>query len=202
VLEDNLRVPSGVSYMLEDRKMMMRLFPELFAPPHGAGRALPGRVAANPAQPAARPRDRADRGGLDPACTTAPISNTPSWPSKWVWNWWKGRISSFVEDKVYMRTTRGPRRVDVIYRRVDDDFLDPKAFRPHPPWVGAGPARRLPRGTVTISNAIGTGVADDKSIYPYVPEMIRSTWARSRSSTTCPPTCAASRKTWPTPWPT
>jgi uncharacterized circularly permuted ATP-grasp superfamily protein len=79
----------------------------------------------------------------------------------------------FVKDSfVYMRTTRGPKRVDVIYRRVDDDFLDPLAFRPHSTLGCAGLLDAYRKGNVTLCNAIGTGVADDKSIYPYVPQMI------------------------------
>ncbi len=76
------------------------------------------------------------------------------------------------DDFVYMRTTQGPQRVDVIYRRVDDDFLDPKAFRPDSTLGCAGLLDVYRAGNVTLSNAIGTGVADDKSIYPYVPKMI------------------------------
>ena len=80
----------------------------------------------------------------------------------------------FVEDdQVFMRTTQGPKRVDVIYRRVDDDFLDPLAFRPHSQLGVPGLLSAYRAGRVTLSNAIGTGVADDKSIYPYVPDMIR-----------------------------
>jgi uncharacterized circularly permuted ATP-grasp superfamily protein len=80
----------------------------------------------------------------------------------------------FVDDEfVYMRTTRGPRRVDVIYRRIDDDFLDPLAFRPDSMLGLPGLLAAYRAGHVTIANAIGTGVADDKSIYPYVPDMIR-----------------------------
>jgi len=79
----------------------------------------------------------------------------------------------FVKDKfVYMRTTRGPRRVDVIYRRVDDDFLDPLVFRPDSTLGCAGLISAYRAGNVTICNAVGTGIADDKSLYPYVPQMI------------------------------
>jgi uncharacterized circularly permuted ATP-grasp superfamily protein len=76
-------------------------------------------------------------------------------------------------DSVYMRTTSGPRRVDVIYRRIDDDFLDPQVFRADSTLGVPGLMRAYRAGTVTIANAVGTGIADDKSIYPYVPEMIR-----------------------------
>ena len=80
----------------------------------------------------------------------------------------------FVEDEqVFMRTTQGPQRVDVIYRRIDDDFIDPLAFKPHSMLGVPGILSAYRAGRVTLSNAIGTGVADDKSIYPYVPDMIR-----------------------------
>src|SRR5207342_833911 len=77
------------------------------------------------------------------------------------------------DDKVFLKTTRGPQRVDVIYRRIDDDFLDPQAFRPDSLLGVPGLMSAYRAGRVTLANAIGTGVADDKSMYPYVPEMIR-----------------------------
>jgi uncharacterized circularly permuted ATP-grasp superfamily protein len=77
------------------------------------------------------------------------------------------------EQRVYMKTTRGPQRVDVLYRRIDDDFLDPQIFRPNSTLGVHGLMQALRAGRITICNAPGTGVADDKSIYPYVPEMIR-----------------------------
>jgi len=77
------------------------------------------------------------------------------------------------DDRVWLQTTRGPQRVDVIYRRIDDDFLDPEAFRADSVLGVAGLMRAYRAGGVTIANGVGTGVADDKSIYPYVPEMIR-----------------------------
>jgi len=97
------------------------------------------------------------------------------WRSKWVWSWWKlveGQDLFVKDDFVYMRTTRGPKRVDVIYRRVDDDFLDPQVFRPTSTLGCAGLMDAYRAGNVAICNAVGTGVADDKSIYPYVPKMI------------------------------
>ncbi len=98
-------------------------------------------------------------------------------------------------DTVFMRTTRGPQRVHVIYRRVDDDFLDPRAFRPDSMLGVPGLFAAYRAGRVTLANAIGTGVADDKSIYPYVPEMIRFYLSeepvlRQRARRTC---CTASR---------
>ena len=108
----------------------------------------------------------------------------------------------FVDDEhVYMRTTQGPRRVDVIYRRIDDDFLDPLSFRPDSMLGVPGLLTAYRAGRVTLANAIGTGVADDKSIYPYVPDMIRFYLGRGadpRQRADLDP--APARTTWPTCW--
>lgn len=173
VLEDNLRVPSGVSYMLEDRKMMMRLFPELFT----ENRVAP--VAHYPDLLLETLR------AVSPATTAEPtvVVLTPGmYNSAYFEHAFLAQQMGvelvegqdlFVKDNfVYMRTTQGPRRVDVIYRRVDDDFLDPLAFRPTSTLGCAGLLGVYRSGNVTICNAVGTGVADDKSIYPYVPKMI------------------------------
>ena len=173
VLEDNLRVPSGVSYMLENRRMMMRLFPELFS--------------AHRVEPVAHYPDLL----LETLCAVAPASvNEPTvvllTPGMYNSAYFEHAFLAqqmgielvegqdlFVRDAfLYMRTTQGARRVDVIYRRVDDDFLDPRAFR-HDSTLGCPGLMEVYRaGNVTIANAIGTGIADDKSIYPYVPKMI------------------------------
>ena len=174
VLEDNLRVPSGVSYMLEDRKMMMRLFPELFA------RYSVAPVEHYPDLLLDNLRGVSPTGVNDPtvvlltpgACNSAYFEHTFLAQQMGI-QLVEGQ-DLFVEDEfVYMRTTRGPRRVDVIYRRIDDDFLDPLAFRADSMLGVPGLLNAYRAGHVTIANAIGTGVADDKSIYPYVPEMIR-----------------------------
>jgi uncharacterized circularly permuted ATP-grasp superfamily protein len=174
VLEDNLRVPSGVSYMLEDRKMMMRLFPELFA----RNRVAP--VAHYPDLLLDTLRAVAPQGGSDP---TVVVMTPGSYNSAYFEHAFLAQQMGvelvegqdlFVDDGfVYMRTTRGPRRVDVIYRRVDDDFLDPLVFRDDSTLGVPGILSVYRHGNVTLANAIGTGVADDKSIYPYVPDMIR-----------------------------
>jgi uncharacterized circularly permuted ATP-grasp superfamily protein len=172
VLEDNLRTPSGVSYMLEDRKMMMRLFPELFSAQ---------RVA---------PIDHYPSVLLDTLKSSSPLDN----PNVVVLT--PGRFNSayfehaflsremgvelvegadlFVrDDKLFMRTTSGAKQVDVVYRRLDDAFLDPLAFN-HDSMLGVpGLLACYRSGNVVLANAIGTGVADDKSIYPYVDDMIR-----------------------------
>ena len=174
VLEDNLRVPSGVSYMLENRRMMMRLFPELFA----RYRVAP--VEHYPDMLLNTLRSVAPVGVSDP---TVVVMTPGAYNSAYFEHAFlaqqmgvelvEGQDLFVREDQVFMRTTQGPQRVDVIYRRVDDDFLDPKVFRKDSMIGVPGLLDAYRAGRVTLSNAIGTGVADDKSIYPYVPEMIR-----------------------------
>ena len=174
VLEDNLRVPSGVSYMLEDRKMMMRLFPELFA------RHKIAPVAHYPDMLLDNLRSVAPMGATDPTVVvmTPGMYNSAYFEHAFLAQQMGVELVEgqdlFVNDNaVYMRTTRGPKRVDVIYRRIDDDFLDPLAFRSDSSLGVPGLLSVYRAGRVTLANAIGTGVADDKSIYPYVPGMIR-----------------------------
>jgi uncharacterized circularly permuted ATP-grasp superfamily protein len=174
VLEDNLRVPSGVSYMLEDRKMMMRLFPELFS----QHRVAP--VAHYPDLLLETLRASSPATTAEPTVVvlTPGMYNSAYFEHAFLAQQMGVELVEgqdlFVKDKfVYMRTTRGPKRVDVIYRRVDDDFLDPKVFRPSSTLGCAGLMDAYKAGHVAICNAVGTGVADDKSIYPYVPDMIK-----------------------------
>jgi uncharacterized circularly permuted ATP-grasp superfamily protein len=172
VLEDNLRVPSGVSYMLSNRKMMMRLFPELFR-----------RQAVEPVEhyPSLLLSTlRAAAVVADPVVVllTPGRFNSAYFEHSFLAQQMGIELVEgqdlFVRDGfVYMRTTSGPQRVDVIYRRIDDSFLDPLAFRPDSMLGVPGLFSAYRLGHVVIANAIGTGVADDKSIYPYVPEMIR-----------------------------
>jgi uncharacterized circularly permuted ATP-grasp superfamily protein len=173
VLEDNLRVPSGVSYMLENRKMMMRLFPELFS----QHRVAP--VAHYPDMLLETLRSVAPASVNEPMVVvlTPGMYNSAYFEHAFLAQQMGVELVEgqdlYVKDNfVYMRTTQGPKRVDVIYRRVDDDFLDPQAFRPDSTLGCAGLLSAYRAGNVTLSNAIGTGVADDKSIYPYVPKMI------------------------------
>jgi uncharacterized circularly permuted ATP-grasp superfamily protein len=175
VLEDNARTPSGVSYMLENREVMIRLFPELFsqhrvAPVENYPDALLATLRSVAPQTASR----------DPIV----VLLTP------------GRFNSafyehsFLADKlgvelveasdlfakddvVFMRTTEGPKRVDVIYRRIDDDFLDPLVFRPDSVLGVPGLMSAYQAGNVTLANAVGTGISDDKAVYTYMPEIIR-----------------------------
>lgn len=173
VLEDNLRVPSGVSYMIENRKMMMRLFPELFS----AHRVAP--VEHYPDLLLETLRECAPDTTGEPTVVvlTPGMYNSAYFEHAFLAQQMGVELVEgqdlFVKDTfVYMRTTRGPKRVDVIYRRVDDDFLDPLVFRPDSVLGCAGLMEAYCTGHVTICNAVGTGIADDKSIYPYVPKMI------------------------------
>ncbi|WP_018411304.1 circularly permuted type 2 ATP-grasp protein [Methyloversatilis thermotolerans] len=174
VLEDNLRVPSGVSYMLEDRRMMMRLFPELFS----RYRVAP--VEHYPDMLLANLRAVAPQGVVAPTVIvlTPGAYNSAYFEHAFLAQQMGVELVEgqdlFVRDEhLYMRTTQGPQRVDVIYRRIDDDFLDPLAFRADSMLGVPGLLQVYRAGHVTLANAIGTGVADDKSIYPYVPDMIR-----------------------------
>jgi uncharacterized circularly permuted ATP-grasp superfamily protein len=167
-------VPSGVSYMLEDRKMMMRLFPELFA------RHKVAPVAHYPDLLLDMLRSVAPEGVDDPIVVvmTPGMYNSAFFEHAFLAQQMgvelvEGKDLFVDEGYVYMRTTRGPQRVDVIYRRIDDDFLDPLVFRSDSSLGVPGLLAAYHGGRVTLANAVGTGVADDKSIYPYVPDMIR-----------------------------
>ena len=173
VLEDNLRVPSGVSYMLEDRKMMMRLFPDLFS----AHRVAP--IAHYPDLLLETLRASSPATTAEPTVVvlTPGMYNSAYFEHAFLAQQMgvelvEGQDLVVKDNFVYMRTTRGPKRVDVIYRRVDDDYLDPLVFRPTSTLGCAGLLQAYRAGNVTICNAVGTGIADDKSIYPYVPDMI------------------------------
>ncbi len=174
VLEDNLRTPSGVSYMLENRKMMMRLFPELFA--LQSVRPVdhyPDLLLETLREVAPRDVDNPVIVLLTPGHHNSAYFEHAFLAQQMGIELVEGQ-DLFVQDRaVFMRTTQGPQRVDVIYRRIDDDFLDPLAFRPDSMLGVPGLLEAYRAGRVTLANAIGTGVADDKSIYPYVPEMIR-----------------------------
>ena len=173
VLEDNLRVPSGVSYMLENRKMMMRLFPDLFS----QNRIAP--VAHYPDLLLETLRASAPPATAEPTVVvlTPGMYNSAYFEHAFLAQQMgielvEGQDLFVKDDFVYMRTTRGPKRVDVIYRRVDDDYLDPEVFQPDSTLGCAGLMRAYRAGNVAISNAVGPGVADDTSRYPYVPQML------------------------------
>ncbi len=173
VLEDNLRVPSGVSYMLEDRKMMMRLFPELFSQHRVAPVAhYPDLLLETLRASCPATTDNPTVVVLTPGMYNSAYFEHAFLAQQMGVELVEGQDLFVKENFVYMRTTRGPKRVDVIYRRVDDDFLDPKVFRPSSTLGCAGLMDVYRAGHVSICNAVGTGIADDKSIYPYVPQMI------------------------------
>jgi uncharacterized circularly permuted ATP-grasp superfamily protein len=177
VLEDNLRVPSGVSYMLANRKVLKRVFPTLFRDygvwpiDHYAQALLATLRTLAPANCVAR----------NEPCTvllTPGVFNSAYFEHTFLAQQMgielvEGRDLLVHDNVVYMRTTAGLRRVDVVYRRVDDDFLDPLCFRPDSNLGVPGLFNAYRAGNVTLANAIGTGVADDKAMYAYVPAIIR-----------------------------
>ncbi|MFO1324134.1 MAG: circularly permuted type 2 ATP-grasp protein [Burkholderiales bacterium] len=174
VLEDNLRVPSGVSYMLENRKMMMRLFPELFATRSiRPVQHYPDMLLENLRGVGPKAEDNPTVAVLTPGAYNSAYFEHAFLAQQMGVELVEGQDLFVQNDTVFMRTTRGPRRVHVIYRRVDDDFLDPLAFRKDSMLGVPGLFAAYRAGRITLANAIGTGVADDKSIYPYVPDMIK-----------------------------
>ncbi|MDQ2740699.1 MAG: circularly permuted type 2 ATP-grasp protein [Chloroflexota bacterium] len=174
VLEDNLRVPSGVSYMLVNREVMKRVFASLFStcgvrPIQHYGQALLSTLHA-----------LAPSGNPDPTIVllTPGVYNSAYFEHAYLARQMgiqlvEGRDLLVHDNRVYLRTTGGPRRVDVIYRRVDDDFLDPLTFRADSKLGVPGLMNAYRAGNVALANAIGTGVADDKAVYVYVPAIIR-----------------------------
>jgi uncharacterized circularly permuted ATP-grasp superfamily protein len=174
VLEDNLRSPSGVSYMLENRHMMMRLFPELFADigvrpvDH-----YPDELLRNLRAVAPSGVDEPTVVLLTPGRYNAAYFEHAFLADQMGIELVQGSDLLVRDGLVYMRTTEGPQRVDVIYRRIDDDFIDPLAFRADSTLGVPGLLSVYRAGRVNIANAMGTGVADDKSVYPYVPDIIR-----------------------------
>jgi uncharacterized circularly permuted ATP-grasp superfamily protein len=174
VLEDNLRTPSGVSYLVENRRVLKRTWPQIFQdydvrPVEGYPQDLLDVLRAI-----------APPGAEDPAVVllTPGVYNSAYFEHAFLAKAMGIEMVQgsdlFVDDAtVYMRTTQGRRRVDVIYRRVDDDFLDPLAFRSDSLLGVPGLLATYRLGRVSLANAIGTGVADDKAVYAYVPEMIR-----------------------------
>jgi len=174
VLEDNVRTPSGVSYVIENRQATKRIFPHLFDQDavHSVSQ-YPTRLRET--LQAVSPRDPDD--------STVVVLTPGPYNSAYFEHSFLARQMGvelveapdlFVErDRVYMRTTRGPKQVDVIYRRTDEAFLDPEVFRPDSLLGVRGVMRAWAAGHVTLANAPGNGVADDKAIYPFVHDMIR-----------------------------
>ncbi len=174
VLEDNARTPSGVSYMLENREAMLRLCPELFRD----FRVAP--VDSYPDRLLATMRSVCPRGQGDPVCVvlTPGHYNSAYYEHSFLADSMGVELveaSDLVvdDDIVFMRTIAGPVRVDVIYRRVDDDYLDPLVFRPDSMLGVPGLIAAYAAGNVAILNAPGNGIADDKAIYSYMPEIVR-----------------------------
>jgi uncharacterized circularly permuted ATP-grasp superfamily protein len=174
VLEDNLRTPSGVSYMLENRQAMKRVFARLFE------RYGVQPIEHYPQELLSVLKACAPRGGAEPRAVilTPGVHNSAYFEHSFLARQMgieivEGRDLVVHDARVFARTTRGLEPVDVIYRRIDDDFLDPVAFR-HDSLLGVpGLLAAYRAGNVTLANAIGTGVADDKAVYAYVPDMIR-----------------------------
>jgi len=175
VLEDNCRTPSGVSYMLENREAMMRLFPDLLA----RHRIAP--VSHYPEELLETLKSVAP-----PHCEREPVvavltpgsSNSAYYEHSFLADEMGVELVEgadlFVDGNiVYMRTTEGPRRIDVLYRRIDDDYVDPLTFHPGSLLGTPGLFNAYRSGNVTLANAVGAGIADDKSVYRFVPEMIR-----------------------------
>jgi uncharacterized circularly permuted ATP-grasp superfamily protein len=175
VLEDNARTPSGVSYMLENREVMMRLFPDLFAVNHIAP------VDNYPEELLATLKSVAPHSAPDDP-TVALLTPGPFNSAYYEHSFLadklgielvEGRDLLVRDNLLLMRTTEGPKRVDVLYRRLDDDFIDPLVFRPDSVLGVPGLMGAYRAGNVTLTNAVGTGVADDKAVYSYMPEIVR-----------------------------
>jgi len=175
VLEDNVRTPSGVSYMLGNREAEMRLFPDLFSNhriqpvDHYPDELRESLASVSPNQYVGKPQIVV----LTPGRFNSAYFEHAFLADRMGVELVEGADLFVQDDVVYMRTTRGPKRVDVIYRRIDDAFLDPEAFNPDSMLGVPGLVAAYRAGNVAIANAIGNGVADDKAIYVYVPEMVR-----------------------------
>ncbi len=174
VLEDNIRCPSGVSYVIENRRMMARIFPELFT----SHRVLS--VASYPVKLLEALRAAAPGGTHDPTVVvlTPGVYNSAYFEHTFLARQMgielvEGRDLICRADRIYMRTSSGEQRVDVVYRRVDDEYLDPLHFRPDTLVGCPGLLNAARAGNVTIANAVGNGVADDKLTYTYMPDIIR-----------------------------
>lgn len=174
VLEDNLRCPSGVSYVIENREIMKRVLPEVF---YGSTIAP---VDDYPERLLETLLKTAPEGVTTPRAVvlTPGIYNSAYFEHSFLAQQMGIELVTgpdlFVDhDRVWMKTTRGPQPVDVIYRRIDDDFIDPECFRSDSMLGVAGLMRAYQSGNVTLANAPGTGVADDKAVYAYVPQIIR-----------------------------
>ncbi len=174
VLEDNARTPSGVSYMLENRETMLQMFPELFA-----------RIKVREVKDYPRKLRRSLAACAPPACAGRPViavltpgmHNSAYFEHAFLADQMgaelvEGHDLRVVDGRIAMRTTRGYHPIDVLYRRVDDDYVDPLVFRPESMLGVPGVMSIYRAGAITLANAPGTGIADDKAIYSYMPEII------------------------------
>ena len=174
VLEDNARTPSGVSYMLENRETMLQMFPELFS-----------KIKVKPVSDYPKSLRRSLEASAPSSCEGRPcvavltpgIHNSAYFEHSFLADQMgvelvEGHDLRVVDGHIAMRTTRGYRQIDVLYRRVDDDFLDPMTFNPSSMLGVPGIMDVYRAGNITIANAPGTGVADDKAIYSYMPEIV------------------------------
>ncbi len=173
VLEDNMRCPSGVSYVLENRRLMKHTFPDLFRS------SLVRSVDDYPSKLLdvlswiSPHREQTRAAVLTPGVFNSAYFEHSYLAKQMGIDLVEGRDLAVIDDIVYMRTTKGLERVDTLYRRIDDDFLDPDTFKPDSLLGVPGLMRAYQRGNVALANAPGTGIADDKVIYAYVPEIIR-----------------------------
>lgn len=174
VLEDNARTPSGVSYVLENRTVMKKVFPRVFSESRVVGiEEYPLRLVEALTSVGPAPDDEDGTAVLTPGPLNSAYFEHSFLARRMGVPLLEGRDLFVDDDRVYAKTTLGPRRIDVLYRRIDDPFLDPRAFREDSLLGVPGLVAAYAKGNVALANAIGNGVADDKGIYPYVPEMIR-----------------------------
>lgn len=174
VLEDNMRCPSGVSYVLENREVMKRTFPQIFEGLRiRAVEDYPDRLLSTLQYVAPALPDDPTVVLLSPGIYNSAYFEHSFLAQQMGIELVEGRDLVVLDDYVYMRTTQGIQRVDVIYRRIDDTFVDPEAFRPDSMLGVKGLMRAYRAGHVALANAPGTGIADDKAVYAYVPEIIK-----------------------------
>lgn len=174
VLEDNVRTPSGVSYVLENRSVMKRIYPRIFhqvRPRSVSEYPVRLREALTSVSPVAAAETRLVV--LTPGTLNSAYFEHSFLARSMGCDLVQGQDLFVDDDKVYVKTTKGPARVHVIYRRIDDDFLDPEVFKPESVIGVPGLFRAYVKGNVAIANGVGNGIADDKAIYPYVHDMIR-----------------------------
>ena len=174
VLEDNLRCPSGISYVLENRQITKRTFPQLF----GSLKVAPVSDYPSKLIDMLQYISPEKRNAPTIAVLTPGVYNSAYFEHSFLARQMgielvEGRDLVVEDDYLYMQTTKGLKKIDVLYRRIDDDFLDPRTFRPDSVLGVAGLMNVYKKGNVVLANAPGTGIADDKAVYAYVPEMIK-----------------------------